>query len=92
MSIHKLLREVEESKKIYVNESRLNAPPANAMSAHDWPSFDEFRNRCKKSVPEDEQWAGITETEYNYAKVRIDACAGIANELLEAGAAQQDKG
>lgn len=25
MSIQKLLREVEESKKIYVNESRLNA-------------------------------------------------------------------
>ena len=52
------------------------------MSAHEWPEFEKH--------PEYDEWivdtVALTKDQYNYAKVRIDACAGATDEQLEGAA------
>ena len=63
----------------------LNAPPANAMSVHDWPEFEKHPNPCRTDNGNGEIYAiRLSREAYNYAKVRIDACAGATFALLPA--------
>ena len=50
------------------------------MSAHDWPSFDEFRNMLR---PAGKGYALINEAQYNYAKVRIDGYEALQQRCEE---------
>ena len=54
------------------------------MSAHDWPSFDEFRNMLR---PAGKGYALINEAQYNYAKVRIDGYEALQQRCEELVAA-----
>lgn len=50
------------------------------MSAHDWPEFDQLMPNGKLLT--EREFVGLTRAQYNYAKVRIDACAGIEDAVL----------
>lgn len=54
------------------------------MSAHDWPEFDQLMPNGKLLT--EREFVGLTRAQYNYAKVRIDACAGATDEQLEGAA------
>ena len=52
----------------------------NAMSAHDWPEFDEANiSHDNYGIP----YACVNRDEYNYAKVRIDACGDLDELQLQ---------
>jgi len=54
------------------------------MSAHDWPDFGKHPNPCYTENGNGDRYAiRLSREAYNYAKVRIDACAGIPTEALE---------
>ncbi len=53
------------------------------MSAHDWPDFEKHPNPCRTDNGNGEIYAiRLSREAYNYAKVRIDACAGLDTDDL----------
>lgn len=54
------------------------------MSAHDWPEFESFDTPMRRTAETDKEndWVAVNRSQYNYAKVRIDACAGLPDEAI----------
>jgi hypothetical protein len=55
------------------------------MSAHDWPEFESFDTPMRRTAETDKEndWVAVNRSQYNYAKVRIEVCAGFENESLQ---------
>ena len=53
------------------------------MSAHDWPEFGKHPNPCYTENGNGDRYAiRLSREAYNYAKVRIDACAGLPDDAI----------